>query len=277
MTESKRIPVRRLPSSSQLVYKYRALDRNSISILVDRQLHFSSPENLNDPHDCHVEISAALLASLCSIDISTVPPDRVRGLLTAKAELERDENAIRRKLLRDKARRGICSMSFAPDSPLMWAHYADDHRGFCLGFRPYLVLERKKDLDHVLHYPVRYWDQNPMALCLHDFMHAGFYSSGGKGEPGPSSLYLFAVEAAIATKSRAWAYEYEFRFIRDRPGTMQFDPSALDVVILGCRMSARDRGTILRLLSNPVWSHVSVCEVVRNSHSPTFSIRNLNA
>src|SRR6185369_14631106 len=29
---------------------------------------------------------------------------------------------------------GIFSMSRLPDQPLMWAHYANDHKGICIGF-----------------------------------------------------------------------------------------------------------------------------------------------
>jgi len=83
------------------------------------------------------------------------------------------------------------------------------------------------------------------------------------------------VEAAVTTKSQAWSYEEEFRFLRSRSGAMAFEPEALVEVILGFRMNQRDRQTILNLLEHPQWAHVSVREVVKHKHAPTFTIKKL--
>jgi hypothetical protein len=45
----------------------------------------------------------------------------------------------------------------------------------------------------------------------------------------------------VATKAKVWKHEREWRIVRDDGArTYDFDPAALDGIILGCRISARD-------------------------------------
>jgi hypothetical protein len=144
----------------------------------------------------------------------------------------------------------------------MWSHYADSHRGICFGFDPRLVKEKSGISDIILPQYVTYTDGNPFAPILHMFSTA-IYSSSDNSPPSFSTIFRWAIAAAVSTKSLAWSYEAEFRFLRSAggPGAIPFPPQALLEVVVGCGMAHRDRNTLLNLLRSPEWRHVRVFEM----------------
>ena len=109
---------------------------------------------------------------------------------------------------------GICCFSEVPDSLLMWAHYANKHRGFCLKFSTenfYVALPPNMVIPHQVHYTEQY----PIARIAEDV----------------------AIEATLLTKAEQWEYEQEWRIITpDRVGWIPFPAPCLIGVIFGCRM-----------------------------------------
>ena len=45
---------------TKLLYKYKSFSANSLSMLINKELYFTSPEQLNDPYDCQIDILSAL-------------------------------------------------------------------------------------------------------------------------------------------------------------------------------------------------------------------------
>jgi len=72
----------------------------------ERRLKISEISDLNDPFE------------LISCDLSK--PAHIKAMLEMRDELTRN--------------RGLLCFSRAWTNPLLWAHYADKHRGICLGF-----------------------------------------------------------------------------------------------------------------------------------------------
>lgn len=110
-------------------------------ILVDHQLYFSSRRLFNDPFDCVVpsfeHISGSVIKRFCEefvdrkfADSPEVEKDKlISDLMSAKALKD-----IRQTLQDDVDRAGIVCFSRVRDDILMWAHYADKHRGICFEF-----------------------------------------------------------------------------------------------------------------------------------------------
>jgi len=195
------------------VYKYRGFNRDAISLLVDRELYFASPEQLNDPHDCQIDVTAALREALAEFDLSGASPDRKATIAAAADELATDPE-IANKLRKMINSQSVCSFSILPDNPLMWTHYADGHRGFCLGFNPRLIRERPNGFhDNVVPSLITYTDLNPFHPVLNNCLNGGYASSDGSG-PSVSLLYRMIVSGAVSTKSLAWSYEKECRYLR---------------------------------------------------------------
>lgn len=105
-----------------------------------------------------------------------------------------------------------------PDNSLMWSHYADSHRGFCLQFETRLLGNT---------YSVEYCERRPQV----DYMLGSTRRQ---------------VHVTLLTKAAEWSYEREWRMIDLHQGACvrTFRPTALSAVIFGCLMPSSDRDTI---------------------------------
>lgn len=115
--------------------KFRKIDEKSIQMLTTGECFYSSPNNFNDPLDC-------------THSLEGFPPSILDGL---RKVLEKDkysvlqelESAIYKKLRRiDNGVVSFCGRHASDDindpilSPNLWGHYANDHKGICIGFSP---------------------------------------------------------------------------------------------------------------------------------------------
>ncbi|MCE1238630.1 MAG: DUF2971 domain-containing protein [Azonexaceae bacterium] len=103
---------------------------------------------------------------------------------------------------------GFC-VSTKPDDILMWAHYADSHKGVCLEFDGLSTL--MANAQKVSYAPKR--------VPINPYVDSK----------------LEMVEKALLTKSLQWSYEDEWRLCRykDGPGLVRYPPETLTGVILG--------------------------------------------
>ena len=131
-------------------------------------------------------------------------------------------------------RMGISCFSEVRDDPLMWAHYADKHKGVCLGWRYKPVREAMERLflrtDVVcLPMPVTYSDQFPVWEV----------GAGNYGINVPT------------TKARDWEYEKEWRIIAPESAGafLPLPPDAFSHVILGAKTPKAQEERIISLAS----------------------------
>lgn len=134
------------------IYKYQKFDTLSISNLKNQQIYFSDPAVFNDPYDCALEFDSEkldenqykvlmkeYLEEIFDIEIL----ERIRVEYGEHYELDEEFinavdtgissalDKIKNKLFRNK---GVACFSAKPDDILMWAYYANGHKGFCLEF-----------------------------------------------------------------------------------------------------------------------------------------------
>jgi Protein of unknown function (DUF2971) len=118
---------------------------------------------------------------------------------------------------------GICCFSEIRDSLLMWSHYSDGHRGFCLEFEAEanniffgraLKVEYKREL------------KIPNILQVRNF-----------------------VDSTLLTKAEEWRYEQEWRIIEHEKGSgsQKFPERLLTGIILGCLMPKDSKEKIIQL------------------------------
>ena len=221
--------------ASGSLYKYRSLAgacrEHAEALLRHSELYFAAPSSFDDPFDCQGRFAAlresadrGLEALLPLVD--ELRPDwdeearrrSVEGILGLRGEPDAElAAAIAADLQRDVERTGVFSLTEDPASLLMWAHYADGHRGFCV------ELSRQGEpfrSARPVEYSPRYLD---VALL----------------DPRPGF-----VTKTLLTKARPWSYEKEWRLVLepDRgPGTQRFPPELLVGVILGHRMPPEHR------------------------------------
>lgn len=113
----------------ETLYKYRDYSMWPLEMLTKREIYFSTPQQLNDPYDCRISIRQAL---------SQAVQQAIGGAcakLTERLEQLRKLDHVYERMEADIGSVGVFSMSKRPDNVVMWAHYADNHAGFCAGFK----------------------------------------------------------------------------------------------------------------------------------------------
>lgn len=110
---------------------------------------------------------------------------------------------------------GVYCLTTKSDNLLMWAHYADQHRGICLEFSNQIALEAGVPMK-VEYSPLR----TPIQMY---------------------GTQQNALELSLCTKSSEWAYEDEWRLIRPAydggKGIATFRPGCLTGIIIGALAS----------------------------------------
>lgn len=159
---------------------------------------------------------------------------------------------------------GIFSMSKRPDHPLMWAHYAGEHTGICIGFEA----TKNSKMEHPEHFlPVNYSDSLP-ELNDDGFQAAMTMSMGAQGRVHTSSFKIAfsdkTFQAAITTKPTCWRYEEEWRYIEPYPGLFDW-PGRISELTFGLKCSDERQEHFVRLAEKHIPNEVSLYEI-RKKH-----------
>ncbi|MHB8894137.1 MAG: DUF2971 domain-containing protein [Candidatus Geothermincolia bacterium] len=137
---------------------------------------------------------------------------------------------------------GVLSLSARCDHMLMWAHYTNSHRGFCLGFErnPSSVLD-----DERVCRPVRYVSEFPR-LDLDSVRITRTIAPGFRGGSAETAIDLSDanLQNVVFSKSEDWSYEQEWRVITSKGGIEAPFPGPLREVIFGLRCDASQRNAI---------------------------------
>jgi hypothetical protein len=225
------------------LYKYRPLTHieHIPRMLSLGELWFGSARSFNDPFDTSITYNFdgvdTPLAERWAADAAH------RHMPDATEKENRDYVARRLREIRNNPRElevqqakqiemaynrfGICPLTAAKDSLLMWAHYADSHKGICVGLdltvlrRATIALLKTNDVLECL--PVIYSGDMPQvnffeAMLDHD---------------NPNHAMIF-----VRVKSDHWQYEQEYRLIiHDRIDiALPIGPELIKEVICGCKM-----------------------------------------
>jgi hypothetical protein len=268
MTSAYMLKQQNLPAA---IYKYRAADDYSKQNLMDGKIWLADPSSFNDPYDCAHTIDmsrmvgqgyniphdalerlppsidrADLIASVAASrnPISTLVdkllhaiPEEKRSIMTIELQAAVEsvfENFVTESGDKVKSLFKICSFSERMDSLLMWAHYANNHKGFCIEYdvRP---LGPDNWTSRFL-YPVIYTD------LLFDVTE---HVDRGVEHPSFNNLYW---NLAGLHKAKDWAYENEWRLVFANgilPVAQSWPMPKPAMVYLGSHISSVDEKEIL--------------------------------
>lgn len=222
----------------RFLYKYRPDSDFALENLKTNTIWLNNPSEYNDPFECaeYIDISRvtkALFKSKLNDIIDSIPgvsqipkgikeklkfsPNPQEDLVKYICEKQRikESNHEEKKTIRSISKEilempfrdkikdlqetlKVCSFCESPDNLLMWSHYTNHHKGFCIQY------DISINDDHSwksLFYPVIYQsdiydstDHMISSIILNDF----------------NNLYPYI---ACATKSTEWKYENEWRII----------------------------------------------------------------
>jgi hypothetical protein len=220
-----------------ILYKYVSYE-TALLILSGQCLKYSVSDSFNDPFDLTMDLMDP------TIDMPSVIED-IKSHWTEDADLQnilislfREQPGLFGQIFFEafeniKRDIGICCFSKSPLKTLMWSHYADHHRGVCLGFRFSDELPQS-----LMQFPVRYVNE----LTSSNLFEKPFLTIVN---------WLF-------TKSHVWEYEEEVRIaLMNNNGLVPFHTSSLSEVYYGLRLSPENISNIKQAL-------------VVNNFTPTF-------
>lgn len=191
------------------LYKYESFSIQSLLNLKNQQIYFGSPSAFNDPYDCALkvniqDVSEEELKELKERYFSQRIPLKVRELFESATSQEQKNILLRaaRSACEEAIDRyhqsvGVSCFSEINDELLMWAHYADKYKGFCLEF------DTNNDLFNKTN-EVNYVDEMPK-ISVRNIVDRN----------QPSDLINL-----LCTKSKAWSYEKEWRCIHEEAGKL---------------------------------------------------------
>ncbi|MGR6859828.1 DUF2971 domain-containing protein [Aliivibrio salmonicida] len=242
-----------------LVYKYRNYDARALEIIINKQLWLAEPSTLNDPFDCQHEYTQVFEEALTELNLS---PEAALHLSRASS------NAM--KNLR------VLSLSKSELNSLLWAHYANSHHGFCLGFNPQYM--NGWELLQLRPQDVKYEDQLPRLNFPKHLINADFKTTKDNRDL-VKALDAFLHQVAL-TKPSEWKYEGEMRIVKKHPmqGTfVNFQPAALEEVIFGLNMSPAAQLTIMELFKGSEWGHVNFFKIGKSAGSLQLKKESISA
>ncbi|WP_461481787.1 DUF2971 domain-containing protein, partial [Porticoccus sp.] len=123
----------RMAHNPELLYKYKGIDEYALKAISTGRLYYASRSDFNDPIDSHPhfenDVNKQSLAKLLEYFTNN------KGINPSTISVDDAQSEIERNIERRLDDTGVLSMSSSYDSPLMWSHYANNHKGVCLGFR----------------------------------------------------------------------------------------------------------------------------------------------
>lgn len=195
---------------NRIAFKYRANIGNKddevhrdTSTLLSHQLYAAPIDTLNDPFEASVEL----------------PIDN------------KNDNEWIKPLINLSHSVGVFSLIQAdkkesfPGNELMWSHYADSHKGFCIEYDLDVLCQAiSKSFDIISELNVNYQVNRPIISKTDEIDDV--------------------LQKIFGTKSSAWKYENEFRLVFGKYGLKTVPDEAIKAIYFGLHMPLKERQAI---------------------------------
>ena len=226
--------VQKMVNDKQLpryVYRMRTINRYLFDSLINREMWFSNPSDFNDPFDCDINMQIRN-SSQDKIQnyfdrylIKHFGAKELTGVNTENISRENFERLLNRVAKKVTKRKGIACFLSNCENLLMWAHYANSHKGISLKFDILEDTEFFSPAKKVIY--TKDYPEYDYLTDKNDFVNQMFF-----------------------TKSKEWEYEGEVRILKNKNGNYQFSQNSLKEVIFGCKISDGDKKTLTKVLEN---------------------------
>lgn len=253
--------------------KFRNGTTNDLDSLHDQKIWFSSFEQLNDPFEGIAPIHCStpdidrrynlinkLIERLESLDQPNNQEVKLFKSIQALYKTERKTyersseklvtEHITNYLIYSRNNKTIfsCSMRLKEDdsllNPLMWAHYANSFKGFCLEFEfsklSNHLMEKEKFIDGSV---VSYSESENLYHTELDNIFEAYVNLNDGHD-------MDVMTRPFITKSNHWKHENEYRYILDKANAVTFPKEALRCIYVTNRTPKWMVTYILNLISN---------------------------
>ena len=183
-----------------LVYKYSGITEYAFDSLRKSVFWCTDHDKLNDPFDCQFKYADSMFE---------------------KIGVPKNDRSSFEKLVKKLWGWGLCCFTTENSNHLMWSHYADGHKGFCLEFDT-----RKCKLLSEKLFPVTYSDEFPIIKEFDEIIPNG-----------------------VLRKTKKWEYEKEWRLIIGGSGNchLPYNRRALSSIYFGLNTSAKDLRKVMSI------------------------------
>lgn len=197
------------------LYKYRKFDQYWESTLFEGQLHFAEAITLNDPFDCHMFIDVKRFSNFMNIFASKYVFPELGYDEICKVYNSRIKNNLKRQCIEIK--RDFLLTCFSEDvkSILMWSHYADSHKGFCVEYDMEKVSQIYRDFLFPVIYQDQCYDFTEMAIMLDNSYYRAMKAieilnidTNYCLKDVTNNIYV-----PLLVKAKEWSYEKEWRIV----------------------------------------------------------------
>lgn len=224
------------------VFKYRGGDEEifirDVKSLEANMFYASSSEMLNDP--CETIVNSENIIDKAKL-LSKFIGFKDSG------SLDMIDESYRKVLSFDK-KMGIYSLSQTYLDELLWAHYGNSHKGFCIEYDLDLLLETYKT-DKRFAFPVKY-NSKPPRIRLSDIIN------------NENDLF---VKKLGGYKSERWMYEKEYRIITNKFGLQSYNYKSVKSIFFGLRMLDSHKKEIMNRLKGRGINYYQI-EQTKNSY-----------
>ncbi len=237
------------------IYKYFRLKKAGekildVDALENSYIYASSPSSFNDPFDCSVQADLDMtpqsyeqyckIGGLKEWEIIA----RLKSFFNCDGTLNdhglNEQESLVAQINSLNQGLGVSCFSKHPYNPLMWAHYANDHTGFCLELKLEEPFETKEYEDGValhLFSEVKYAESSSLPkVTLKDF----------------SDKTINALKL-ITEKGSRWEYEEESRLIinlkSDEDRKVKYNPDVLTGIYYGLDIDIEVKKNIRNITS----------------------------
>jgi hypothetical protein len=236
-------------------------------ILTKREVFFASPAMFNDPFDCKIPVRYDInpekqLKDFYFNVIKARYKDRSDKEIREFSKRYVHEGEVDPKSFKKNdskyfeklnERMGVLSLSSQNNDILMWGHYANSHKGFCVGFDTSELL-KTQNVDFIG--KVDYCPDFPIII------------------PNGETEYQF--EKQIFSKWDKWKYEDEYRLTKNhiKNRTIEIHESAYKELILGFQMPKKERKQ-LKTIVKKKFPHMTIFEAKPHDEKFLIEITNI--
>ena len=251
------------------LYRYSPLGscknvKRFVKFIAQQQVYFSSPREFNDPFD-----KPLIALDGSDSEINSIINPVVKGLrrsdgrllspsqrISATQRLKRRHRSSEfRKTLNDRILDDYCALCLSQDNniPTMWSHYADNHKGVCVGFK---LDQLKLNFDHF--FRINYLDKRPDVSIF-------------------DASQPLKILKAYSTKGTHWSYEKEVRVVNMHGAKLvPFNKNLIGSIYLGSEISASEKDLIITLVKKYM-SDVPILLSKRNEESLSIDFEEITS
>lgn len=243
------------------LYKYYSNLDFVLDTILNKRIYFSSPNDFNDPFDCHPKFSLfrcknddisdwkyylSALAKEQNPDISQNESIKhaeaaiKNGLHQNKDWLLKNDQFCTQVHKEELKKIRISCFTKTPRNQMMWAHYANNHKGIVLQFRASFMVDANTETFKGVE--VEYYTNH---INLKRYVN-----TIKEAEEGDNQAFL---RLMFCTKSIEWAQEEEVRFF-SRNTYVPFREEALTGILFGSQSPSHCKSLFIKVLSD--WTNI---------------------